>query len=126
MKKFKIVIWLLIIAFIGVVIYQNKGFFLQKEVFHLNLIATAYATPEMPVAVVFVGFFVAGLLVAFLFSIPGRMRAGKTIRTLNDTIRSQGDALTAMKTDVDAIKAPAPPAPDVPDDPEKNPPESPS
>jgi len=126
MKKFKIVIWLLIIAFIGVVIYQNKGFFLQKEVFHLNLIAKTYATPEMHVAVVFVGFFVVGLLVAFLFSIPGRLRAGKTIRSLNDTIRSQGAELTAMKTDVDAIKAPVPPASDVPDDPEKNPPESPS
>ncbi len=126
MKKFKIVIWLLIIAFIGVVIYQNKSFFLQKEVFHLDLIAKVYATPEIPVAAVFVGFFVVGLLVAFLFSIPGRLRAGRTIRSLNDTIRSQGAELSAVKTEVDAIRTPAPPASDVPDDPEKNPPKSPS
>jgi uncharacterized membrane protein YciS (DUF1049 family) len=112
MKKFKIVIWLLIIVFIGVVIYQNKAFFLANEVFHLNLIAKDYITPEIPVAVVFVGFFLCGLLVAFLFSLPGRLRAGKAIRSLNETIRAQSTELAAMKSEVEAIKQPVPPTPE--------------
>jgi uncharacterized membrane protein YciS (DUF1049 family) len=114
MKKFKIVIWLLIIVFIGLFIYQNKDFFLAKEVFQLNLVAKAYTTPEIPVAALFVGFFVIGLLLAFLFSIPGRLRASKSIRTLNDTIRAQSADLTMLKSEVDALKTIAPPPTDAP------------
>ena len=125
MKKFKIVIWILIFAFIGLVIYQNKGFFMAKKVFHLNLVAKAYATPEIPVAVVFMGFFVVGLLVAYLFSVPGRLKAGKTIRSLNDTIRNQGTELAAMKSEINTIKQAAPPV-EAPAPPDQEPPATPS
>ncbi|MFH1981383.1 MAG: LapA family protein [Pseudomonadota bacterium] len=126
MKKFKIVIWLLIFGFIGLVIYQNKDFFLAKKVFHLDLIARSYVTPEIPVAAVFVGFFVVGLLVTYLFAVPGRMRANKTIRSLNETIRTQSNDLTMLKSEISALKTIAPPPPDVPVTPEQDPPATPS
>lgn len=116
MKKIKLIIWLLIIVVIGVVIYQNKAFFMAKEVFHLNAIAASYVSPAVPIAVVFVGFFVVGLIVAFLFSIPGRLKANKTIRALNATINSQKADLAALKSEVDALKqtVPAEPAQPMP------------
>ena len=123
MKKFKIVIWLLIIGFIGLFIYQNKDFFWATEVvFKLDLAVRSYVTPMLRVAYVFVGFFIVGWLVAFLFSIPGRLRANKTIRSLNDTIRSQSADLTMLKSEVDALKTITPPPTDVPVTPEPDPP----
>jgi hypothetical protein len=126
MKKIKIVIWLLIVAFIGLVVYQNKDFFLTKEIFHLNLIFKAYATPEIPVAVVFIGFFVVGLLVSYLFSVPGRLRVSKTVRSLNDTIRTQNADLTALKSEVEAVKQSQSPLPEASVPPEQDPPATPS
>ena len=125
MKKFKLVIWLLIAIVIGVVIYQNKAFFMTKQAFHLNTIAAVYESPAIPVAVVFVGCFIVGLIVAYLFSIPTRLKAHKTIRNLNDTISAQGSDLTALKSELDALKqqAPSPAGPtETPADTEQDPP----
>ena len=58
MKKVKIGFWLIIVAFLLLLGYQNKVFFLQKHSFDLNVWVTApYQSPEIHNAVLFASFF---------------------------------------------------------------------
>lgn len=104
MKKLKILIWLIIIGLLGMVMYQNRDFFLLKHSFGINLVSTQYRSPALPAALLFIGFFLFGWLVAYLSSLADRFRAGKTIKRLQQTIRSQQNDIDAMKKDVAALK----------------------
>jgi uncharacterized integral membrane protein len=112
MNKAKAVIWLLIFGSLALIISQNPSFFLNKEVFRINLFFWAYESPAIYVAIIFVGLFIDGLIIAWLFSLPTRMRLSKTVRSLNDTVSTQRKELDSLKQEIDSIKAaaPAPPA----------------
>ena len=112
MNKTKAVIWLLIFGSLALIIFQNQPFFLNKEVFRINLFFWAYESPAIYVAIIFVGLFIDGLIIAWLFSLPTRMRLNKTIRSLNDTISTQRQELDSLKKEIDSIKpaVPTPPA----------------
>jgi len=108
MKKMKIVFWLLVFAFLALIIYQNLAFFRAPLSLQVNLGFTEYATPEFQIWVFFIALFFLGILLTYLFSLPAKFSAGKEKRTLNATIASQRDELNALKNDVDAMRSPAP------------------
>ncbi len=63
MKKIKIALWVIIFAFIGLVMYQNRVFFMAKQSFNINLyFIDSYETPEIYNAILFFAFFAVGLL----------------------------------------------------------------
>lgn len=104
MKKVKAILWLLIIAALGFVVYQNREFFLAKQGMHLDIFGTAYASPELPVGLIFIGFFFVGWFIAYLFSLGDRFADAKTIKRLQQTIFSQQSAIDAVKKDIAALK----------------------
>lgn len=105
MKKVKIGFWLIVIAFIGLVGYQNKAFFLQKHSFDLNVWVTApYATPEIYNAVLFGACFAAGLVIAYLSGLFERFKANKTIKQLTSTVNDHKIQAEQLKTEIDALK----------------------
>lgn len=105
MKKVKIGFWLIIIAFLALVGYQNKAFFLQKHTFDLNIWVTApYETPEVYNAVLFGACFVAGLIIAYLSSLFGHFKANKTIKQLTKTVNDQKAQTEQLQTEIDALK----------------------
>jgi len=108
MKKMKIAFWLLVFAFLALIIYQNLAFFRAPLSLQVNLGFTEYATPELQIWVFFIGLFFSGILLTYLFSLPAKFGAGKNLRTLNATIASQRDELNALKNDVAAMRSPAP------------------
>jgi uncharacterized membrane protein YfhO len=105
MKKVKVVLWLVIIAFLGLLMYQNKDFFLAKHSLSLSLFSTGYQSLALPSAVYFVAFLLFGWLMAYLSSLADRYKAGKTIKKLQQTIQVQQGSIDAMKKDVDALKS---------------------
>ena len=111
MKKMKIAFWILVFAFLGLIIYQNIAFFRAPLSLQLNLAVKTYATPELQIWVYFIGVFVLGILLAYLFGLPAKFRAGKAVRNLNATIAAQRDELAALKNEVVAMRSPAPAAP---------------
>jgi hypothetical protein len=111
MKKMKIAFWVLVFAFLGLIIYQNLAYFRAPWSLQLNLAFAAYQTPEFPIWVFFIGLFLIGIILTYLFCLPAKFRAGKTIRTLNATITSQRDELAALKNEVTAMRSPAPAEP---------------
>jgi hypothetical protein len=106
MKKVKIGLWLIAIAFLVLVGFQNKAFFLQKHRFDLNLWVTPpYETPEIYNAVLFVGCFVVGLVIAYLSGLFERYKANKTIKQLTKTANDRQAEVEQLKAEVQAFKS---------------------
>ena len=111
MKKVKIGFWLIIIAFLLLLGYQNKVFFLQRHSFDLNLWVTApYQSPEIYNAVLFAVCFLAGLMIAYLSGLFERFKSNKTIKQLNKTLADMRNETTQLRTEIDALKNAASPA----------------
>jgi len=117
MKKFKIAFWILVFAFLALVCYQNKAFFRAPLSLQVNLGFTSYATPELQVWVFFIALFIVGIILTYFSGLPSKFRTGKMIKTLNTTIASQRNELAALKSEVTAMRSPAPAQPAAPQSP---------
>ena len=105
MKKVKIGFWLIVVAFLVLVGFQNKDFFLQKHSFDLNLGVTApYHTPEIYNAVLFAGCFLAGLVIAYLLGLFERYKVGKTNKQIKKALDDRETELAQLKTENEALK----------------------
>ena len=106
MKKGKFVLWLLILGFIALVTFQNEDYFLNTtRSLRLNLwVAPEYQTPNLPLVVYHLVFFVFGFLVAFGFSMSTRFRARKAIKRLSVNVDSQQKELDALKSETARLK----------------------
>jgi uncharacterized integral membrane protein len=105
MKKATLIVWVIIFGFIALVIFQNQTFFLAKQALRINLgVLEEYHSPELPNAILVLIFFLAGLLIAFLFSISARFKAKRTIKKLNATIASHNTELSELKREINTLK----------------------
>lgn len=107
MKKVKTAVWVLIITFVIVLIYQNQEFFLKtKQSLNLNLIWVQYQTPELEI-VYFSGiFFLAGLLLGFYFLTAYGFKTRKKTKALNVQVTEQTEKITSLESELDTIKGP--------------------
>lgn len=108
MKKLKIAFWIIPIGFLALIVFQNKEFFKKSQSLRVDLMFTAYETPELQIWIFFLGLFLLGVLLTYLFVLPGKFKVGTSIKTLNGTISSQLDEIAALKKDVFAMRGPAP------------------
>lgn len=104
MKKVKVILWLLILGALGLVIYQNRDFFLTKQSLGLFLFNTEYRSPELYVALFFIAFFFIGWFIAYLFSLGERFVASNTIKKLQQTIHAQQSAINNVKKDIASLR----------------------
>jgi len=105
MKKATLIIWALIFGVIALLIFQNQDFFLANQSLRINLgVLEAYHTPELPLAVLVLVFFLAGIIVAYLFNISARFKARRTIKKLNTTIASHNAEVAVMRREIDSLK----------------------
>jgi len=106
MKKVKLIIWLLILGFMGLVIYQNEGYFLNTEQsLRLNLgVVPEYHSPQLPMVFFYLVFFLYGLIVAYLFGLPERFRNRKSIKRLTVADTQREKAMTELNTELARIK----------------------
>jgi len=105
MKKAKWIFWFLVIVFIGLVIYQNQSYFLDKQQLGVDVYFEQYQTPEFANGVLVLGCFLVGFLLAYIFGLSERFKSGRTIRKLNETINDHLEQIAMLKREVDSIKA---------------------
>ena len=106
MKRVKIVFWVIILIFLVVIFIQNKPFFIAKQSLKLQLpFLKAYHTPELPYAVIFLVFFLAGFLIAYFFSLYDRFKSKKTIKNLNAAAASQLEELATLKSQLESLQS---------------------
>lgn len=110
MKKATLIIWVIIFGFIALVIFQNQTYFLAKQSLRINLgVFQEYHSPELPNAILTLIFFFAGLLIAYLFNVPARFKAKRTIKRLNATISEHHGELSELRREINTLKGIEPP-----------------
>jgi len=104
MKKAKIAFWVILFGLIALILYQNRDFYMSQHSLGVDLIFFSYQTPEIPNAIVFLGFFFIGLLIAYFFSLFDRFSSRKTIKTLSANLTASEKMLDALKMENEALK----------------------
>ena len=105
MKKATLIIWAIIFGVIALLIFQNKDFFLANQSLGINLgVMEEYHTPELPLAILVLLFFLTGIIIAYLFNISARFKAKRTIKKLNTAIASHNDEVAGLRRELDALK----------------------
>jgi hypothetical protein len=106
MKKAKLIIWLLVLGFMGLVIFQNEGYFLNADQsLRMNLwVIPEYHSPQLPVVSFHLVFFLYGLIVAYFFGLPERFRNRKAIKRLTIAATQRDKAMTELNTELARIK----------------------
>ncbi len=93
MKKIKIALWVILLGIIGFVFYQNREFFMAKHNLILDIPFMAHReTSDLTNAVIIAAFFLAGLLISYLFCLYKKFKANKTIKKLtvsNETLKTE-------------------------------------
>jgi uncharacterized integral membrane protein len=112
MKKATLIVWVIILGFIALVIFQNQTFFMTNHSLRLNLgVINEYHTPELPIAVVFIFFFFSGIVIAYLFGLSTRFKARRTAKKLNAAITSHKDEAAELKRELNTLKGQETPVP---------------
>ena len=75
MKKVKTGIWVAIVAFVAILIYQNQQFFLAGQSLRLNLLVTEFQSPEWKIVMICTGFFAAGLILGMYILVIYHLRS---------------------------------------------------
>jgi uncharacterized integral membrane protein len=106
MKKVKWVVWMLIVAFVVVVIYQNKNFFWEtKKSLALNLpFFQIPPIPEIELIYIFGVFFLAGLLLGIYFLIVRGLKKKKLVKTLKTQLKEQTEKADTLEEELRALR----------------------
>jgi uncharacterized membrane protein YciS (DUF1049 family) len=115
MKKLKYVFWLLLIAFFGVIIYQN-WYYVTTVNDNLKLNLFVYNKPIPPltngaIIAICVG---VGVLITMLFYLASRYevyRAKKTIKALRNSMEESKKSVSELKQEVELLKGGSPASP---------------
>jgi len=76
MKKVKIVLGIICLGFIAIIFFSNKDYFLAKQGIQINIPFTEpFQIKELPNAVYFLVFFLAGFLIAYFISLSERFKS---------------------------------------------------
>lgn len=112
MKKLKFAFWIIVFGFVGLLIFQNRGFFMSESGLKLDLGFFYYETPILANAIFFVAFFLVGLLISYFSGLFKHFRDAKTIKTLKAKETSLVEAVSSMEKQMVTMKAVVEPLPD--------------
>ena len=111
MKKVKIAFWIIVFGFVGLVIFQNRGFFMSPNSLMVDLGFFRYVTPMLANAVFFVAFFLVGLLISYFFGMFRHFKDAKIIKTLKAKETSLVEAVASLEKQLATAKATVEPIP---------------
>jgi uncharacterized integral membrane protein len=108
MKRAKIVLWVIFLGLIAIVFFSNKDYFLAKQGIQINIpFSEPFQIQELPNAIYFLVFFLAGFLIAYFISLSERFKSKKTIKNLNAAATSQLEEISVLKKEIDSLKSSA-------------------
>jgi uncharacterized membrane protein YciS (DUF1049 family) len=112
MKKLKYLFWLLLIAFFGVVIYQNWDYVtFVNENLKLNLFVYNKPIPPLTNGAIIAICVGVGVLITMLFYLASRYeayRAKKAIKTLRNSMEESKKSISDLKREVELLKGGSP------------------
>jgi len=111
MKKVKIAFWIVVFGFVGLVIFQNKDFFMSESRLMIDLGFFYYETPFLANAVFFVAFFLVGILISYFSSLFKHFKDARTIKTLKAKETSLVETVSSLEKQLTAQTVPVEPSP---------------
>ncbi|MCP4745739.1 MAG: LapA family protein [Desulfobacteraceae bacterium] len=105
MKKVKITFWLIIIVFLGLLVFQNQNYFFAKHSLGIDLLFTKRILPYVNNLVIIAVFFIFGLFLAYVSTLFEKFKSRKIIKELKNTISSNKETIAQMRKEVDALKS---------------------
>jgi len=98
MKKVKLLLWLVVLGLIALGIYQNLPLLKEQVALKLNLWVFGPFQAELRFGVLMLGLFIAGLLIAYFFSLAHRFKTRKTIRKLNESLQAEQKKVAELES----------------------------
>jgi hypothetical protein len=105
MKTIKYILWLIILGLLGLLIYENRDYFLtvQSLTLDFKLGSLRWELPGLQnIAYMGITFF-AGLIIAGIKGIAAGLRMKKEIKNNNATIDSLNSRIDSLKTDLEVF-----------------------
>jgi uncharacterized integral membrane protein len=82
MRNIKLVLWLIIIGFVAVFLFQNQDIITATRSFSLDLKIDQYKTPELPNGIIYLICLLTGFFVAFFSCLTKKFKYRKDIKKL--------------------------------------------
>ena len=98
MKKVKLLLWLVVLGLLALGIYQNLPLLKKQEALKLDLWVFEPFQAELRFGVLLLGLFIAGLLIAYFFSLAHRFKTRKTIRKLNESLQAEQKKVAELES----------------------------
>jgi hypothetical protein len=106
MKKGKGIFWLVLVGFFALLFFQNKEFFLERQVLQLNLaVAGRYQTPDLPIALFFIVFTLLGFLTAYFFGLYAKFKSNQTIKSLTAKQTFHLESISKLNAEIESLKS---------------------
>ena len=103
-KRVKIGIWVIIIAFFALLFHQNQDFFLASQSLQLNLYFKTFSLPEVVNLFLFLICFLAGLLFAAYFIFFDRFKLKKINKKLTSKINTHLEKISSLEKELETLK----------------------
>ena len=113
MKKVKFAFWIVVFGFVGLIIFQNREFFLSESRLILNLSFYYYETPFLPNAIFFVALFLVGILISYFLGLFKHFKNAKTIKILQAKEARLLEAVSSLEKQLSTQTGSAEPEPAV-------------
>lgn len=105
MKKFKIVLFFLVIIALIILIAGNFTFFSTKQSLQINLLNKyIYKFPAIYNGLYLLGCFMVGILLTLFMTLMSRFKSKKEIDLLKEKVTSQLDRIASLKKEVEFLK----------------------
>jgi predicted membrane protein len=114
MKKVKFAFWIVIFGFVGLIIFQNKEFFMSQSRLIINLGFFYYETPLLANAIFFVAFFLVGILLSYFLSLFKQYKDAKTIKVLKAKESTLVETVAALEKQLSNRETPDAPTSETP------------
>ena len=105
-KRVKMGIWVAIVAFIAILIYQNQPFFWAGQSLRLNLLFTEIQSPEWKILLICTGFFVGGLILGLYILVIYQLRSKRKRKVSQAKVEKTEERISVSEQ----TPKPAPPA----------------
>jgi hypothetical protein len=98
MKRAKLVLFLLVLGFVMLGVYQNVDVLRHTETLRLNLGIQAYETQPIALFLYFIGFFLLGILLSYVHGLSSRFKARSEIKNHVETIAKLEEEIKVLQS----------------------------
>jgi len=100
MKKVKITVWVIILALIAIIIYQNREFFFAKQSLVFHYLFGTSNTPDFYSILLHIACFLGGFIFASYFMVINLVNSKKQVKRFKTDIYNHLEKISALESEL--------------------------